>query len=157
MNPLERQKIQDLRQYLTWLENFGFASLSSPTVVLLESAIDLSLALRDAYASEDRPKLGLNPTIGFSQKVDDLGNQKSFKIFKDQKGYSDPESEEFFNSLAEFFVLVKRHRPIKASFAEAFSTYLSSPLEGEDRTNSERTRTKVKISSYHRRQRKRNS
>jgi hypothetical protein len=114
------EQLKELIEVLKMAQKYGFSSKSSPIDLLLEAFIDLSLMLGKLFKEGAKARRN-NPGLKFLDMSDELGNPKQLKVFTPSKLYWDPWTSEIFKSLASFGVLVKRLKPGKASFMEAFS------------------------------------
>jgi uncharacterized UPF0160 family protein len=71
-----------------------------------------------------------NPELKFLERPDELGNPKQLKVLTPSKLYWDPYTSELFKSIASFAVLIKRQKPGRASFMEAFA-WVSDDITSE--------------------------
>lgn len=140
----------------------GYTSLSSPTGVLLDTLLDLSLLLKEDFLS---PKLGrkLNRDIKFlySAPQDELGNTKSISVGpKSEREFGDPDGFNFFKEFAIFVLGIKNHLPIRQAFLELAKrlrfippTKLEVPKAKEHTTSSSRKSKRLKVRAYWKRRR----
>lgn len=164
MNPetldcLQQESLSQLQEALRLVERFGFSlEQSSPTVVLLDAAIDLALLLKRSFTFEESKQERLNDLVKINEyKTDSLGNAKSIRIKQFRDAYADPLSDQFFTELAEFFVRIKNRQPIHQSFMDWIKSFLPdlSPVSQPEQNKAHKKRTKRhKNAAYYRRQRK---
>lgn len=154
MNTLDKDRLQDLIEYLQLASKTGFSSLSSPIEFLLETATDLCLII-SSQLKEGMMTRQNNPEIKFSEfQSDDLGNPKQISIRKTSKFIWDPETASFVKKLASFFVLIKKGKILHDSLIESgVSSSLSLRKEQEQKEKKHKKSSSQKNSAYYRRQR----
>jgi hypothetical protein len=117
--------------------SLGFSFSSSPIDLLLETGIDLSLILAEAYRVGQTERQ-TNPEVKFDYgKSDPLGNPLSRKVFKTRRVLEDQAAAKFFKQLARLLVLLKRREP----FDKAFMALVGKDLKLEPPIQSERARS----------------
>lgn len=95
----------------------GFSSLSSPLIPLVESAIDIFLAISTLLQSGVSRQGGLNPELRFDEdQVDSLGNSKQIRIDTFDPIERDPEKAIIFMKMAEIMAFFRRSLTLPRDF-----------------------------------------
>ena len=110
MNTLDKERLDQLIEFLQHASAAGFSSISSPLEILLESGTDICLVL-SKILKEGRKSIYLNPKVIFPQgRIDSLGNPLSVKVSEIRPAWKDLEASEFLKKLALYMVGLKNRR-----------------------------------------------
>lgn len=118
----DSDSLSDLIETLKALRQSGFSTGSSPTAVLLEIFVDVSLQLKEAFKRDS--ELLLNPSLEVLPFTDALGNSKMVSVPEfGQKFFKDPNLVDIFTNLASFGIQVKKGNNALKSFMDLLGSF----------------------------------